>query len=115
MTELIPGIDILNTGHGHTEVRFDKPEDLENAKAIITDMLRRGYRIFIEAADGTMTPVRKFNPKKNVYLIDGPPADEPVATPAMQKRSPGRPRKTPLAEVPVGAARAVSVGRSAGG
>lgn len=123
-----PGIDILNTGAGHMEVRFTEgdPIELERAGRIISDMLRRGYVLFIEDDDGKLTRVQSFDPKKNVYIIaDGPlysgdggtasglsqePTPQPTP-PAPAKRR-GRPRKT---EVPMATTRVTAIGRSAGG
>ncbi len=46
----LPGIDVLNTGYGDFELRFDpnKPDDVEKAKQTITDMLKRGYAILCD-------------------------------------------------------------------
>jgi hypothetical protein len=43
--EILPGIDVLNTGFGDFELRFDpnKPDEVKKAKHTITDMLKRGY------------------------------------------------------------------------
>ena len=45
----LPGIDVLNTGYGDFELRFDpnKPDEVQKAKETITDMLKRGYAIFV--------------------------------------------------------------------
>lgn len=90
----LPGIDVLNTGYGDLELRFDPSnlEEVERAKQTITDMLRRGYAIFVRL--GTQTSrVRKFDVERNVYIIGSTPAEE----------------------VPIGQTRATAVGRSAGG
>jgi hypothetical protein len=90
----LPGIDVLNTGYGDFELRFNpnSPEEVEKAKQTITDMLRRGYAIFVRKGTETFR-VRKFDADKNVYIIGSTPAEE----------------------VPVAEARATAVGRSAGG
>ena len=89
-----PGIDVLNTGYGDFELRFDpnKPDEVQKAKETITDMLKRGYAIFVRQGEQTFR-VRKFDPDKNVYIIGSTPAEE----------------------VPVAETRAIAVGRSAGG
>jgi hypothetical protein len=89
-----PGIDILNTGYGDVELRFDadSPADVEKAKQTITDMLKQGYAIFVEH-DGKTKRVRKFDVDKNVYIIGSTPAEE----------------------VSVTQTKATAVGRSAGG
>ena len=88
------GIDVLNTGYGDFELRFDenKPDEVQKAKETITDMLKRGYAIFVHQGNETLR-VRKFDPNKNVYIIGSTPAEE----------------------VPVTKAKATAVGRSAGG
>ena len=90
----MPGIDVLNTGYGDFELRFDlnKPDEVERAKQTITDMLKRGYAIFVRKGTETFR-VRKFDPDKNVYIIGSTPAEE----------------------IPIAEGRATAVGRSAGG
>ena len=90
----LPGIDVLNTGYGDCELRFDpnKPDEVQKAKETITDMLKRGYAIFIRHGKETLR-VRKFDPDRNVYIIGCTPAEE----------------------VPIAETRATAVGRSAGG
>jgi hypothetical protein len=90
----LPGIDVLNTGYGDFELRFDpnKPDEVQKAKETITDMLKRGYAIFVRQGQETFR-VRKFDVDKNVYIIGSTPAEE----------------------VPIAEAKAIAVGRSAGG
>ena len=90
----LPGIDVLNTGYGDFELRFDpnKPDEVQKAKETITDMLKRGYAIFVRQGQETLR-VRKFDVNKNVYIIGSTPAEE----------------------VPMAEAKAIAVGRSAGG
>jgi len=68
----LPGIDVLNTGHGDFELTFDpnKPDEVEKAKQTITDMLKRGYAIFVRQGKETFR-VRKFDVDKNVYFYFG--------------------------------------------
>lgn len=89
-----PGIDVLNTGYGDFELSFDpnKPDEVQKAKETITDMLRRGYAIFVRQGQKTFR-VRKFDVNKSVYIIGSTPAEE----------------------VPIVETRATAVGRSAGG
>jgi hypothetical protein len=89
-----PGIDVLNTGYGDFELSFnpDKPDEVQKAKETITDMLKRGYAIFIRQGEETFR-VRKFDVNKNVYIIGSTPAEE----------------------IPMAEARVTAVGRSAGG
>jgi hypothetical protein len=90
----LPGIDVLNTGYGDFELRFDpnKPDEVQKAKETITDMLKRGYAIFVRQGKDFLR-VRKFDPDRNVYIIGSTPAEE----------------------VPIAETRAMAVGRSAGG
>ena len=90
----LPGIDVLNTGYGDFELRFDqdKPDEVQKAKETITDMLKRGYANFIRQGEKTFR-VRRFDADKNVYITGSTPAEE----------------------VPVKETRATAVGRSAGG
>ena len=69
-TETLPGIDVLNTGYGDFELNFDpnKPDEVQKAKETITDMLKRGYAIFVKQGKETFR-VRKFDADKNVYII----------------------------------------------
>jgi hypothetical protein len=91
---VLPGLDVLNTGYGDFELRFDpnKPDDVQKAKETITDMLKRGYAIFVCQGNETLR-VRKFDANRNVYIIGSTPAEE----------------------VPITETRAIAVGRSAGG
>ncbi len=90
----LPGIDVLNTGYGDFEMSFnpDKPDEVQKAKETITDMLKRGYAIFVRQGEETFH-VRKFDANRNVYIIGSTPAEE----------------------IPIAEARATAVGRSAGG
>ncbi|HZJ15731.1 MAG TPA: hypothetical protein VFD27_11830 [Chthoniobacteraceae bacterium] len=92
--QTLPGIDVLNTGYGDVELRFDpnKPDEVQKAKETITDMLKRGYAIFVQQGQETFR-VQKFDVNKNVYIIGCTPAEE----------------------VPITDTRAIAVGRSAGG
>lgn len=92
--QILPGIDVLNTGYGDFELRFDpnKPDEVQKAKETITDMLKRGYAIFVRQGKETFR-VRKFDVDRNVYIIGSTPAEE----------------------VPIAETKAIAVGRSAGG
>lgn len=125
-----PGIDILNTGKGHAEVNFsiEDPIEMERGKRIITDMLRRGYLLFIHGDDGKMVRVESFCEKTGRYIIgDGAlyAGSEPIhpevvqlteATPeSPTSPEPKRRGRPPKAAVPMATVRATSIGRSAGG
>jgi hypothetical protein len=117
-------IESLACGAGDIKLSFNSndPMEVERAKRVVVDMLRRGYSLFIQGTDGTMTRVAAFDEKAGCYLIacgpeiaptplteeekvvEPPPAVEP-------KRGRGRPRKA----VKMSHAKVVAVGRSAGG
>jgi hypothetical protein len=113
-------IEILNVGTGDTKISFDKnnPADIERAKRIIPDMLKRGYALFCEVS-GQLERVESFDPEREVYIVRLPwetewqgeisKPEEPLK-PAQKRR--GRPRK---AEVKLTEGKVVVVGRSAGG
>jgi hypothetical protein len=68
-------LDVLNCCAGHMSFSFDNgdPLELERAKRVVTDMLKRGYALFIEDKDGKLAKVKKFDPKRAEYIIaDGP-------------------------------------------
>lgn len=111
-------LEILNVGAGHLTLTVTAGDaiEVERARRIIEDMLRRGYAIFVETKQG-LKPVRKFDPKRMVYLID----DTMQTTPAEPHLSSSpsktgrRGRKPRYREVPVSKSRTTAVGRTAGG
>jgi hypothetical protein len=121
-----PGVlEILSIGKGDIKLSIDNnDEDKAKAKAVIEEMLRKGYSIFVETDDG-MQRVTQFNPNRMSYTITEvvptlPAPAEPKALP------PGEPRATPARraasrrqrrtrEVPVSGSKATAVGRTAGG
>lgn len=101
-------LDVLNCGAGHLSIDFDKskPEDVERAKKIISDMLERGYTIIIEVYDQekatTVThKVERFDPQTEHYIIAEPP---------QEKKARGRPKGVPMRK-----ARGTGIGPTAGG
>lgn len=127
-------LEILNVGSGHLTLTFNKDDrpEIERAKRIVTDMLARGYAIFVQVGE-ELRPVRRFDPKTATYYITdvggevrggappressgSPPATGAVSTCARcgRSRHKGRCRKVEVA-VPMAHARATAVGRSAGG
>lgn len=118
-------LEVLNVGSGHLTLTFNKDDrpELERAKRVVSEMLARGYAIFVEIA-GQLRPVRRFDAKTATYYITdvGKPSlvNPPVegAPPGCRRcgrpRHKGRCRKAEIA-VPMVQARATAVGRSAGG
>lgn len=132
-TVLSPGmLEVLSVGKGDLKIQIgDSNDDRANAQRIIEEMIRKGYTLFVETADGPLK-VTKFLPDKMAYLVADTPGvvpepeeapDEPAdempedeAVPAPDKPAakpvskPGRRRK-----VPVAGSRTTAIGRTAGG
>lgn len=107
-------LDILNCGMGHLEITYKMkdPMEMERAKRIIGDMLKRGYALFVHGKDKALIRVKRFDPKHNTFIIaDGPtvPA-EAVPMPLVRGR-----RKEKVVAVPIAKTHATVVARSAGG
>lgn len=83
-------LSVLNCTKGDIKVSFDKgdPQEVERAKRIIGDMLKRGYIIFVEVK-GKLRKVKEFDAKREEYIIaDGPLyAGEPTAPPEPELKS----------------------------
>lgn len=113
-------LEILNVGTGDTKIEFDKddPADVERAKRIIPDMLKRGYALFCEV-NGQMERVESFDPKTSMYIVRLPwEADwggklEKSETPTQNRRNERRGRRRKY--VPLTKGKVIAVGRSAGG
>ena len=137
------GLDCLSVGAGHLELRFSEKDviEVERAKRIIQDMLKRGYALFVPVGDkGELQRVRRFIASTGTYIIaDGPTiaptpfgvpplggpgsATVPVAAPGVPLgastppavRNPrGRPPKREKI-IPMTQTKATVIGRSAGG
>jgi hypothetical protein len=126
-------IGILSVGAGDTTLTFDgnDPAELERAKRIVTDMLRRGYAILIPVGERDGEPIyrraKAFDPKTCEYIIAGIPADtipestvdgnQESAPEAASKptRGRGRRKKAPTDRVAASSVNAVAVGRISGG
>lgn len=115
MSNPIPtGIDVLNAGLGHLEIRFNGDDPMEQVRAsrIINDMLKRGYALFVEGEDGKMTRVKKFIESKFAYIIaDGPDGSVPAHAERVNDPSVGK-KSTAIKASSV---KTTAVGRSAGG
>lgn len=108
-------LDVLNIGHGHLKFRFDREDadEVAKAKRVITDMLGRGYMLFV-LHDGEQRRVRKFDPDQEEYILEEP--DVPDAE-AVEPAAPRRRRGTgPRAgRVPMRQASATAIAPTAGG
>lgn len=71
-------LSVLNCGAGDLEFRFRRGDETEvqKAKQVITDMLKRGYVIFVEV-DGELQRVKKFDSQHECYVIHVVPAEAP--------------------------------------
>ena len=102
-------LDVLNCGQGHLSIHFDKAAaaEIDKARRMITDMLRRGYVLFVEI-DGKHHRVQAFDATRDEYILKDPSELEEIpdtAQPelnheATQQSQPA----TPETEAPAGAA-----------
>jgi hypothetical protein len=111
-------VAILNVGDGDTKLTFDptKPAERKRAASVVTDMLKRGFAIFVQVGEKDGKPLysraETFDPETCEYLIVGTPeenTDEPSPAPGKRR---GRP---PGTRIKAESTRTVAVGRSAGG
>lgn len=120
-----PGsIGILNVGAGDTKLVFDpaKPDEAAEAARIVTDMLRRGYAIFVQVGENEKGPVYQrahdFDAATAEYIIAGTPPAETEAKHAEPESAPRGHRKAralPRQRVAASSTSAVAVARTAGG
>jgi hypothetical protein len=75
-------VDILNTGAGHMQLRFDKSDPIEadRARRVVTDMLRKGFALFVEIGElepgrPNMVRVEAFDAERDVYVIADVPTE----------------------------------------
>lgn len=105
-------LDVLNVGSGHLKFAFDKDDaaEVDKAKKVITDMLKRGYMIFVKDG-GEQKRVRKFDAAHEEYILEEPeviPEPEPVVAERRRGRPSGR-------RVGMRGAHATGIGPTAGG
>ncbi len=122
--EMTGSLSVLNVGAGDLEFRFDRGSkaEVERAKKVVTDMLKRGYVIFAEV-NGTLHKVVAFDATAGRYIIaDGAPDPEPAAEPgpappaeATAPRRRGRPKGSKNKSVPMESVKATAIGPTAGG
>ncbi len=127
--ELLPQpgtVQILNVGEGDLTLSFDKknPEEVERARKIIEDMLKRGYALLVQVGTKKGIPVYQratgFDPKTCEYIVASSAEEsvdigkeiEGMRTTASSGKPSKRKTKT---RVPADKTRAVSVARTAGG
>lgn len=106
-------VSILNVATGDTKISFDpsKPDDVERAKAIVMDMLRRGYVLAVNV-EGTMMRARSFDATKCEYIVMD---DAPVPDGEEVVKDETKPRTKKERRVKAECTSVVAVGRTAGG
>lgn len=103
-----PGmLEILSVGKGDIKLTIDgsNEKEVNDARTVIEEMLRKGYGIFVETDKG-LTRVKKFNPKRMTYVIS-----EVVENAEEQPAG----KRTREKQVPVAGSKAKAIGRTSGG
>lgn len=106
-------LSVLNCGAGDMKFSFDSDDPLEVARAsrVVTDMLHRGYMLFVEV-DGKLDRVTDFDPETTEYIIaDGPGEHSPVTETTTKKTTKKKAKKRVSAK----GKRATGVAPTAGG
>lgn len=93
---------ILSVARGDTKITFDgdDAEQVAMVKETITDMLAKGYAIFVADEDGKLRKVSRFDPKTCEYIVRG--------------RAKSR-KKTPPKRYKAGRSKATAIAPTAGG
>jgi hypothetical protein len=112
-------LDVLNVGHGHLAFKFDRsdPDQEAKAKKVITDMLKRGYMLFV-LSGGEQKRVRKFDPVHDEYILEEPEViAEPPAEPVADRvgSSARRVGKHQAKRLPMRESKATAIAPTAGG
>ena len=122
-------LDVLNVGLGDLKLRFnpDDAADVERAQSTIEALLRQGYAICIEKADGRYARVKRFDRANDCYIVSevgsgnqasaqaGQESGEIEAEGAAKPRGRGRGRAVAESKHPRGSTKATALGPSAGG
>jgi hypothetical protein len=129
MTETDAGtLEILNVGTGGITIALTGPDaiEAERFRRMVTDMLRRGYALFVER-DKAFIPVKAFDPEALSYLVsdvpgvdlsavaETPPTGEARCWCGRKKGHTGLHSRKGEKEIPARKAKTVAVHRSAGG
>lgn len=130
-------LEVLSIGKGDLKIAIgDSNKDRADAQHLIEEMLRKGYTLFVETADGLLK-VTRFLPDQMAYVVADTPdvvADQvssmgdpaPDLPPAAHPDSPGardlyaadrKPaaRRKAKRTVPVAGSKTTAIGRTAGG
>lgn len=108
-------LSVLNCGAGDIEVRFNRhqPEEVARAIAMLKDMQRQGYAILVKNDDGSYSRAVDIDEERGLYIISGSPtASEDIAPVEPEARKRGRQKRR---TAPIATSSAVGVARSAGG
>lgn len=130
-------IQVLNTGEGDVEIKFNSKslKEYEDALAMLELMKRRGYAICVDMGDGSWQRAEDINLRDGMYVLraidpveivpkitdrDDSTGSVTIETPVEEVekavgtiyRGRGRTKKI---EKPIAGTRAVAVARSAGG
>jgi hypothetical protein len=114
-----PGVlEVLSIGKGDMKLSVgDSDDDRARARTLITEMLEKGYLIYVEGPDFAQQRVKGFDPDRLEYIITD------IANPDIEPESAGaetpppKPTRKKKADkrVPVKGTMATAVGRTAGG
>jgi hypothetical protein len=119
---LSPGmLEVLSVGKGDLKITVgDSNKDRADAQRIIEEMLRKGYTLFVETADGPLK-VTRFDPDRMVYVVADTPGVEPEPAPESAGAGEDEPEvrarqaKPRTVTVPVRGSKTTAIGRTAGG
>lgn len=104
---------ILNVGAGDTKLSFDKskPDEVEHARKVVTEMIRSGFAILVQVGSSNGVPeyqrAKAFDPDTCEYIVGD--------APAARKSRKGQALNTTTTRIPADSTRAIGVARSAGG
>lgn len=103
-------VAILNCTDGDTRISFDSADEgeVERARAVVEDMLRRGYCISV-VVEGKMERAIGFDAAKGEYIVSAPAPAEP------HEHGAGERPKREKRRVPAKGTKAYAVGQTAGG
>ena len=104
-------LSILNVGAGDLVISFDSddPDEVAKARKMVEDMLKAGYALVVEEEDGTHSPVQRFDPETDEYIV----ADINFRKAKGESRA--RRQKAPKRRLKASRARATAIAPSAGG
>jgi len=119
-------LSVLNCTEGDIRVCLDNknPVDIARAERIITDMLKRGYMLFIqEGKSAKLKRVQKYDPKTKEYIVaegplysgEGNIDEEKKEEAGAQPKATRKGKKGPTRRVPISKARATGIAPTAGG